>query len=104
MLLTQPYRAGDTEGDTRLPGLWGISGRAGWHVLARYNDVTRQVAAETGSPLIDLASTMPHAPESFTDMVHYTKVGAGQITAQVLSGLCPILATAFPGKHTAACP
>jgi lysophospholipase L1-like esterase len=47
-----------------------------YQALDRLNDVTREVAAETGAPLYDLARTLPKTREYLYDDVHFTRRGA----------------------------
>jgi len=57
----------------------------------RMNDVIRQTAADEGVPLIDADKDMPHGPEYFADMVHFTTVGAGVMASILADGLEPLL-------------
>lgn len=53
-----------------------------------YNRVIRQVAAETGSILIEAENLVPATPEYYTDSVHFTDTGAelmGKIVARGLA-------------------
>ena len=61
-----------------------------------YARVTRKVAAETGSPLIDLYRMMAEreiglADFVSTDGIHLTANGNAQYAAMVFAGLRPIL-------------
>lgn len=41
--------------------------------MESFNDATRNIAEETGVPLIDLEAVVPKTGEYFLDDVHYTK-------------------------------
>jgi lysophospholipase L1-like esterase len=57
---------------------------------ARYNQVIREVAAETGAILIDDLDAIPGSPDYFTDTVHFTDAGSRAMADRVTSALAPI--------------
>jgi hypothetical protein len=95
VLITQPMLAGDvidpttgvnlaTAVDADYPDRNGIGW---WRLLERYNDEARQIAAATGSVLIDLAALLPKDSRFFIDFVHYGNEGSeavGKIVAEQL--------------------
>jgi hypothetical protein len=69
----------------------GENGTSAWRLLELYNDVTRRVAREQGTLLIDLAREMPKDSRLFYDFLHFTNEGAAQVGAIVAAGLLPYL-------------
>ena len=53
-------------------------------MLEKFNEVTRQVAADLNVPLVDLSRTLPKTTEVFYDDDHYTVVGAEKV-AEVIT-------------------
>jgi len=74
------------------------SGLTIWRRLEIYNDVTRKVAAELNTPLIDLARKMPKDSTFFYDWNHYTNAGAAQVARIVTDGLKPLIAEKKRGE------
>jgi len=58
--------------------------------------VVKQVGAEMGVPVIDVASQVSATAENFTDAVHTTELGSARIAAVVSSGLAEILTAPAP--------
>ncbi len=52
--------------------------------LARHNDITRRLAAATGTPLFDLAAAFPDDPALFVDGLHMNEDGS-QMRAQLIA-------------------
>jgi hypothetical protein len=57
-----------------------VNGLERWTIMERYNDVTKQVAAENDLLLIDLADKMPKSSLYFYDLVHFTNKGAKKVS------------------------
>lgn len=104
VLMTQPLLAG--EGSDAIEGfrldnieqtLLGrkVSSLAYWRLLERYNDVLRDVAAQMGVPLIDLARDVPKRSDYFIDIMHYSVAGADYIGDRIAVQLCPWLDETF---------
>ncbi len=53
-------------------------------LMARFNDVTRQIASENGVHLVDLAQRVPKIRENFIDDDHYTIAGS-RLIGEILS-------------------
>lgn len=51
--------------------------------LGEYNQVMREVAAEQGVPLIDLAATLPRSMTYFYDDMHFNPRGADELAARL---------------------
>ena len=81
----------------------GIDGNSAWEILELYNDVTREIGAEHGVLVIDLARRLPKSSRFFYDLVHYTNEGATEIGTILHEDLCPFLATRFPDHATGPC-
>ena len=54
---------------------------------ASMNDVIREVARQTGTPLIDPVARMPSGPDYFSDFVHFTNRGAAAFSSLVADGI-----------------
>jgi lysophospholipase L1-like esterase len=54
---------------------------------ARYNQVLREVAAQTGALLIDGENEIPGDPAHFTDSVHFTDAGSAEMARRVSKAL-----------------
>ena len=50
---------------------------------ARYNQIVREVAAETGALLIEGENEIPGDPAHFTDAVHFTDAGSKVMAERV---------------------
>ncbi len=48
--------------------------------MSSFNEITREVAAEHGVPLIDIARRVPPTLKNFADSCHYTKSGNERIS------------------------
>jgi lysophospholipase L1-like esterase len=81
-----------------------INGGLAWAVLELYNDATRDVAAESGAPLLELGRTMPKSSRLFYDFIHFTPEGTARVAAILEAPLCRALAGAFPDRVRAPCP
>jgi lysophospholipase L1-like esterase len=57
--------------------------------IAAYNDVIRDVAAETGALLVDDEHSIPGDDEHFVDSVHFTDEGCRKQAERILSALPP---------------
>jgi lysophospholipase L1-like esterase len=55
--------------------------------LARYNDVLRDVCAQTGAECVDLARAIPSDTSAFYDGVHFNEAGAERVAAVVAEHL-----------------
>ena len=78
-------------------------GALAWAVLEAYNDATRQVAADEGVALVDLARDLPKSSRLFYDFHHFTNEGAAAVGRRVAEVLCPELARRFPAHAQTAC-
>jgi lysophospholipase L1-like esterase len=58
----------------------------------RMNEAIREVAAEQGLPLIDVAEKMPPGPEYFVEFVHFTDRGAQTMAGIIANELVPVVA------------
>jgi lysophospholipase L1-like esterase len=52
-----------------------LDATTGHQAMELYRDVTRRVAREEGSPLVDLARRMTKDLSAFTDTIHFTPAG-----------------------------
>jgi len=110
VLLTQPAVFGPgidawTGWDlAAIEALWALPGGAAWDLLERYNETTRQIAAEQAVPLVDLARHLPKAIRLYYDPVHHTPEGARRLGELAADMLCPILQARHPDKARAPCP
>lgn len=64
-------------------------------VVELYNDTLRQVGAEEGVPVIDLAREMPRNSAYYYDYLHYTEAGAVEVAEIVSRELRPLLTKGF---------
>lgn len=53
-----------------------VDARTQWATLEVYNDVTREVAADEGVHLVDLARLMPKDSAYYFDWIHYSNAGS----------------------------
>ncbi len=106
VLMTQPLLAGeglDPDRGLRRDNLAQtlmnrtVSSLTYWHVLERYNDVLRELATETGVPVIDVAHRLPKRSDYFTDIMHYSLAGADAVGKIVARDLCPWIAETMGG-------
>jgi hypothetical protein len=85
VLMTQPALYGDasdptTGVDLRVADVDGTTnGLLAWRILELFNDVTREVGHDTGTPVIDLAREMPKDSRYFYDFLHFTNDGAVRV-------------------------
>lgn len=98
VLVTQPTLLGGVDARTGLDTgameveVWEhTSGAFAWRLLERYNDVTRQVGAERGVLVVDLARQLPKDSTFFYDFFHFTNAGADRVAAIVHDRLGPWL-------------
>jgi hypothetical protein len=77
----------------------GVNGRLMWEMLERYNDVVRDVCAQKGLALIDLARLLPKDSRYFYDMSHFTNAGSERIAELLSVRLTPVLDRYFPGNR-----
>ena len=97
VLITQPALFGDAiDPSTRIDlGAVQVNGRGNglleWRLLELYNDVTRQVGAEAGVLVVDLARAMPKDSRYFYDFLHFTNDGAVRVGDIVFSGIEPAI-------------
>lgn len=90
VLITQPALWGYGQDPTTGVALGPRSGHF-WDRLELYNDVTRQLGAERGVTVIDLARQMPKDSRLYYDWMHYTTLGAKVVAEIVGEGLRPVL-------------
>lgn len=106
VFLTQPLLTGipgETAASRRLARMRindTLDGELYWQVLQLYNQTTRDVCAETGVRVIDLARELPKDPALFYDVCHFTPVGADSVAAIVARGLIPALRQQFPAFYS----
>lgn len=55
--------------------------------MERYNEITREVARDTGVPLVDVARGLALEDADFADYCHWSDVGAAKMAAFVAEGL-----------------
>jgi lysophospholipase L1-like esterase len=67
------------------------NGDEAWRALENYNDATRRVAERENVLLIDLARRLPRDSRYYSDLVHFSKTGAGEVAEIVSSSLVPTL-------------
>ena len=98
VLVTQPTLLGGVDARTGLDTsameveVWEhTSGAFAWRLLERYNDVTRQVGADRGVLVVDLARQLPKDSTFFYDFFHFTNAGADRVAAIVHDRLGPWL-------------
>lgn len=87
VLLTQPALWGAPSGEWESL-LWRsyrgrIPHQTLWLLMERFNDATRQVAAELDVPLVDLAVAIAKTPAMFYDDDHVTVAGARAIGREI---------------------
>ena len=93
VLITQPamYGAGTdpaTGADlSRIKISETIDGATGWKILEMYNTITREISAEQGILLIDLAELMPKDSTYYYDFVHFSNAGAARVADIVFEKL-----------------
>ncbi|MEI6667403.1 MAG: SGNH/GDSL hydrolase family protein [Acidobacteriota bacterium] len=87
----------------RIPWSEDLDGELYWAMLERYNDVLRQVGAQTHTTVIDLAAHFPHSSRYYFDLIHYNVEGSREAARIVYNALCPYLAQTFPSYQHAAC-
>lgn len=68
-----------------------------WDKLELYNDITRQVGAEKGLCVIDLAHEMPKSSAYYYDAIHFTNLGADKCAEIISQLLTPYLQKKYPG-------
>lgn len=113
ILVTQPALYGDLVDEatgvnlgTAILARWlarDLDGRNAWRLLEAYNDVTRQVARETETPLVEVARRMPKNSTYFTDAIHYTNQGADKIAEIIFEQICPVLQERFKEFNSVSC-
>jgi lysophospholipase L1-like esterase len=69
-----------------------INGKLEWELLELYNEVTREVGAANGVPVIDLARQMPKNSNYYYDYFHFTDEGSQKVAQIIYEDLAPILA------------
>src|SRR5258708_7930655 len=102
VFMTQPNQFG--EGKDSITGVdlslfpvdKDINGLLMWEILERYNAVVRQVCAEKGLPLIDLAHLLPKDSRYFYDMSHFTNEGTEKVAGLLFGCLMPVFDRYFP--------
>ena len=93
VLITQPALFGDSVDPSTHVDLGGVqvngrgNGRLEWRLLELYNDVTRQVGAEAGVQVVDLARAMPKDSRYFYDFLHFTNDGAVRVGDVIFTAL-----------------
>lgn len=80
VLLTRPFK-----GRTHDPESWKSLG-------PDYNQITREVGAETGVPVVDLYKAFKRRPVLFEDESHFTREGHWEAARYVFSEIQPLLA------------
>jgi lysophospholipase L1-like esterase len=108
ILMTQPVLYGDGIDDRTGLDLGRISippvdGQTAWKVLQRYNDVTRQVAADHEVLLVDLAIKLPKSSRYFYDTIHFSNEGSAAIARIVHQSICGPLTNRFRRYAAASC-
>jgi lysophospholipase L1-like esterase len=111
ILLTQPALFGSGVDPTTglelgplvAEGTWNPTGTGEyaalrWAVLELYNDVTRAVAADTHTPLVELARELPKDSSYYVDWIHYSNAGSRAVADVVARGLRPILREKLGGR------
>ena len=71
------------------------NGRLEWRLLEAVNDVTREVARDSGVLLVDLARELPKDSRYFYDFVHFTNEGSARVGEIVAHALLPYLREKF---------
>jgi lysophospholipase L1-like esterase len=76
-----------------IPQLDATTGHA---AMELYREVTRRVARDEGTPLVDLARTMPKDVHAYTDTVHFTPAGERRLAELLAAELLAQEASAAP--------
>ena len=109
VLITQPLLWGPARDDATGADLGRIAAKfqgiatdsaTFWSLLERYNDQTRAVAAETGTPVIDLARALPKSSGLYLDSMHYSAAGSEKVAAIVGARLCAAVGAWYPDHMT----
>ena len=95
LFLTQPMLYGDGEYWEGIQGAvffiknrnLRISAAAYWRMLGHFNAMLIRVCKEHNVPCLDLASKIPHSPDYFYDMVHFTEAGAALVAEHAASAV-----------------
>lgn len=72
-----------------------LNGVLMYAVMTMYNDTLRQVGAENGVLVIDLAREMPHNSVYYYDYLHYTEAGAARVAEIIYRDLRPFITVRF---------
>lgn len=97
VFLTQPALVGNVFDPTTGVDLSKLvdhpdrNGAGEWRVLESYNDAMRQLAADHGVFLIDLAHKLPKDSRYFLDFIHFSNDGAREVGRIVAAELGPHL-------------
>ena len=75
-----------------------LNGALMYAVMEMYNDTLRQVGAENGVLVIDLAREMPRNSAYYYDYLHYTEAGAAEVAEIIYRDLRPFMAERFQSK------
>jgi hypothetical protein len=65
----------------------GLLGRLAWEMLELTNQSTREVAAETRVPIVDLATSLPKDSRLFDGLLAFSDAGAEEVSRQVEEAL-----------------
>jgi lysophospholipase L1-like esterase len=72
-----------------------LNGALMYAVMTMYNDTLRQVGAENGVLVIDLAREMPRNSVYYYDYLHYTEAGATRVAENIYRDLRPFITVRF---------
>jgi lysophospholipase L1-like esterase len=79
------------------------NGASSWKELELYNDVTREIAAETGVFLVDLGRKLKKTSRYYYDTIHFSNAGAAAAARIIFEELCPYLQKTFPDDSSGSC-
>ncbi|MCH2124412.1 MAG: SGNH/GDSL hydrolase family protein [Pirellulaceae bacterium] len=101
ILMTQPALYGpatdpETGVDLAKVTYAGIPGSLRWELLELYNNVTRDIALNTNTLLIDAAHGIPKNSRLFYDYHHFTNEGATVLAQLVAEALTTFLIAHYP--------
>lgn len=111
VLVTQPALYGPAVDDLsgvdlgliEVDPLERTTGLVAWTTLEEYNDVLRELGRSEGVTVVDAARDLPKSSRLFYDFMHLTNEGAARLAGLVARGVCPLLATRFPGHAVRPC-
>jgi hypothetical protein len=108
VLITQPAVFGfgidDATGiDLGTTRVFYSNGASSWKELELYNDVTREIAAETGVFLVDLGRKLKKTSLYFYDTIHLSSAGTAAAAKLIFEELWPYLQRTFPEDSSGSC-